>query len=249
MFKNYLITAVRNLRKNKAHSFINIAGLSVGMAVAMLIGLWINDELSFNKYHKNYNRIAQVMQSRTFNAVVRTGSSMPMPLGAELVKNYGSDFKYVIMSSWNDDHILTVGDKKLLKPGSYMDVNAPDMLTLNMLKGTRNGLANPSSILLSQRVAKALFGDEDPMGKIIKIDNSLNVKVTGIYEDLPVNTKLKNLSFIAPWALYATSEEWLRKSANNWGNNAFQVFVQLADNADMATVSNKIKDVYTSTRA
>jgi putative ABC transport system permease protein len=242
MFKNYLITAVRNLRKNKAHSFINIAGLSVGMAVAMLIGLWINDELSFNKYHKNYNRIAQVMQSRTFNAVVRTGSSMPMPLGAELIKNYGSDFKYVVMSSWNDDHILAVGDKKLLKSGSYMDVNAPEMLTLNMLKGTRNGLANPSSIMLSQRVAKALFGDEDPMGKIIKIDNSLNVKVTGIYEDLPVNTQLKNVSFIAPWSLYATSEEWLRKSANNWGNNAFQVYVQLADNADMATVSNKIKD-------
>jgi len=242
MLKNYFKTAIRSLRKNKVHSFINVTGLSVGMAVAMLIGLWIWDELSFDKYHKNYDHIAQVMQSRTFNSVVRTGVSEPMPLGPELAKSYGSDFKYIVMSSWNFDHILSVGNKKLLNSGSYMDVKAPDMLTLNMLQGTRNGLANPSSIILSQSVAKALFGNGDPMGKIVKIDNNASVKVTGVYADLPFNTTLRDLSFIAPWSLYKNSEEWLRKSADNWGNNAFQVFVQLADNVNMDRVSIKIKD-------
>src|SRR3954469_21623602 len=106
MLKNYFKTAIRNLRKNKAHSFINIAGLSVGMAVAMLIGLWIWDELSFDKYHDNYNSIAQVLESDNVNGDVHTGSAIPLPLEAELRKSFGSDFKHIAISSWNDPHIL-----------------------------------------------------------------------------------------------------------------------------------------------
>lgn len=243
MLKNYLKTAIRSLRKNRVHSFINIAGLSVGMAVAMLIGLWLWDEVNFDKYHKNYDHIAQLKQSRQFNDVVRTGDAMPFPIGAELQHSYGSYFKYVVMSSWNYDHILTVGDKKILQPGSYMDVQGPEMFSLNMLQGSLKGLTDPSSIMLSQSVAKALFGNDDAMGKLVKIDNVHNVKVTGVYEDLPYNTSLKDIKFIAPWSLYANSEEWIRKSANSWGNNSFQTYVQVADNADMAAVSKKIKDV------
>lgn len=243
MLKNYLKTAIRSLRKNRVHSFINIFGLSVGMAVAMLIGLWLWDEVNFDKYHKNYDRIAQVMQSRRFNDVVRTGQSMPFPIGAELVHTYGSNFKYVVMSSWNFDHILTVGDKKILQSGNFMDVKGPEMFSLNILQGAVNGLADPSSIMLSQSLSKALFGNDNPMGKIVKIDNKLSVKVTGVYEDLPLNTSLRDMKFVAPWSLYATSEEWIRNSANSWGNNSFQTYVQVADNADMAAVSKKIKDV------
>ncbi len=84
MFKNYFNTAIRGLRKNKAHSFINIAGLSVGMAVAMLIGLWIWDELSFDKYHENYSQVAQVMESDDVNGTIHTGAAIPLPLDAEL---------------------------------------------------------------------------------------------------------------------------------------------------------------------
>lgn len=241
MLKNYLVTALRSLRKNKAHSFINITGLSVGMAVAMLIGLWIWDELSFNKYHKNYDHIAQVMQSQTFNDRIRTGQAVPFPLGTELAKSYGSDFKYIVMSSWRDGHILSVGDKKISQAGNYMDVKAPEMLSLNMLQGSRNGLQEPSSILLSQSTATALFGKEDAMGKLVKLDNAASLKVTGVYENLPYNTSFKNTLFIAPWSLYAASEDWIKSSADNWNNNAFQAYVQLADNADMGKVSAKIK--------
>src|SRR3981081_1220111 len=106
MFRIYLKTALRTLVKNRAHSFINIAGLSVGMAVAMLIGLWIWDELSFNKYHQNYDRIAQVMEKDTYNGNLHTGKAIPLPLDAELRKSYGSDFKHIVISSWTDPHIL-----------------------------------------------------------------------------------------------------------------------------------------------
>src|ERR1700689_3329832 len=113
MFKNYLKIAWRNLIKNKASSFINIGGLAVGMAVAMIIGLWILDELSFDKYHKNYDRIAIVMQSETNNGTINTQAAIPLPLDAELRKSYGSDFKHIVMASWNDPHVLAVGEKKV----------------------------------------------------------------------------------------------------------------------------------------
>src|SRR4051812_10168326 len=119
MLKSYLTIAWRNFNRNKAHSFINITGLSVGMAVAILIGLWILDELSFNKNFVNYNRIAQVMQHQTFNGDVGTQYSLPYLIGEELRKNYGSDFKHVSMAAWTNDRILAYGDTKISKGGNF----------------------------------------------------------------------------------------------------------------------------------
>ncbi len=113
MLRNYLTIAWRNLIKNKVLSLINIGGLAVGMAVVMLISLWILDEVSFNKYHGNYSRIAQVIQNVTNNGEVKTSFHAPYPLAAELRKNYGSDFKSVAMSTLPRDYILALSDKKL----------------------------------------------------------------------------------------------------------------------------------------
>src|SRR3978361_2398890 len=127
MLKNYLKTAWRNLVKGKMHSFINIAGLSVGMAVAILIGLWIYDELSFDKSFDNYTHIAQVMQTETHNGEVNTGKGNVMPLAAELRRNYASDFKYVVLSSWSMNSLVTAGEKKINTQGNYMEADAPEM--------------------------------------------------------------------------------------------------------------------------
>lgn len=242
MISNYFKIAWRNLIKNKGYSLINIGGLAIGMAVAILIGLWIHDELSFDKYHKNYDRIVRVMQQQKSNDGIYTGVAMPYPMVKELQTTYGSDFKYVVMASWEGSHILTYGEKKLSQPGIYMDKDAAKLLTLKMLKGTDNGLNDPNSILLSATSAKAIFGDEDPMNKLLKIDNNLDVKVTGVYEDLPNNTQFKNLRFIAPWDLYVSSQEWIQRARDNaqWDNNSFQLFAQLSDKADIATVGKKI---------
>src|SRR5215471_8299545 len=122
MLKNYFKTAWRNLGKSRMHSFINIIGLSFGMAVAILIGLWMYDELSFNKSFKNYDHIAQVIQNVTNNGEVQTWWSVPYPLAEELRKNYGSDFRHIAMAvNWgdhtltvvNNNHTLGVGDNKL----------------------------------------------------------------------------------------------------------------------------------------
>ncbi|MEA5402316.1 ABC transporter permease [Arcicella sp. DC2W] len=243
MFRNYLKIAIRNLVKNKVYSFINIGGLAVGMAVAMLIGLWIHDELSFNKYHKNYDKIAQVMQHQTFNGEVGTQTSNPYLLGAEIREKYGSDFKFVLMSSGRSKHILKFGDKKLSIRGEYIEADAPEMLSLKMLKGTNNGLKDPSSILINESTAKAFFGDANPLFKSFKIDNKFNLKVTGVYEDIPHNSDFHDLAFIAPWDLYIKNENWDEKLSNPWRSNAFQTYAQLADNADVDKVSAKIKNV------
>ncbi|MDN3581528.1 ABC transporter permease [Mucilaginibacter flavus] len=243
MFKNYLKIAWRNLVKNKAHTFINVTGLSVGMAVAVLIGLWIWNELSYDKYHQSYDRIVRVMQHQTFNGEVGSQNSIPLPLGYQLRDEYKGDFKYVVLSTWNFNHILAFGDKKLSYAGSYMQAEAPDLLTLKMLKGTRSALKDQSSIMLSASLAKALFGNADPMFKPIKIDNQWNVKVTGVYEDLPHNTSFKELGFIAPWDLFMTTQPYLKQARTTWGNNSWQLFAQLQPNADINKVEAKIKNL------
>lgn len=243
MIRNYLTVAWRNLMKSKAFSIINIAGLSVGMAVAMLIGLWIWDELSFNKNHDNYDRIVKVMQHQTFNGDKGTQSSVPYVLGEQLRKEYSGDFKYVSMASWIGAHVLATGEKKLTKSGIFMEAQTPDMLSLKMIKGSRAALQNTNSIILSASAAKAVFGDEEPVNKMMKLDNKLNVKVTGVYEDIPYNADFKDLSFIAPWQLYIDDQKWDEKTTNPWKNNSFQLFAQVADNVNIEQLSDKIKDV------
>ena len=242
MFKNYFKIAFRNLRSNKVYSFLNITGLSVGMAVAMIIGLWIWDELSFDKYHTNYDRIAMVKQNLTNNGETTTQSAVPYPLAAELRSKYGSNFKYVVLSTSAGDRILSAGDKKLMQKSIYMEPDGPELFSLKMIKGSRAGLQDLSSIMLSQSAAKAYFGNEDAMGKAMKIDNNIEVQVTGIYEDLPENSMLAGLHFISPWQLFFNNMEWIRTASDPWRPNAFNIFTQLADNTDAATVSVKIKD-------
>jgi putative ABC transport system permease protein len=242
MLKNYLISAFRNMRKNKAHAFINITGLSVGMAVAMLIGLLIWSELSFNKYHQHYDRIAQVMLNQTFNGRIETWVSIPVPLDIEMRKAYGSDFSHIAMTSWTDAHILSAGDKKLSFRGNFMDKEGPEIFSLKMLRGSRSGLNDPSSILISQSVSKALFGDADPMGKMIMLDHDGNFHVTGVYEDLPDNSSMHEITFLAPWDFYKANK-LSKRTFDDWGDDSWQMYVQIADHADMARVSEKIKNL------
>jgi putative ABC transport system permease protein len=242
MIKNYLKIAWRNLIKNKVSSLINIGGLAVGMAVVMLIGLWIYDEISFDQNFPGYNCIAQVIQNVTNNGEVQTWRQVPYPLAAELRKSYGSDFKYVVMSTNAGDHILAYNDKKLTKSGTFSEPLAPEMFSLKMLEGTRGALNDPSSVLISESTAKAYFGNTNPMAKVLKIDNQMDVKVAGVYADLPKNSTFSDMAFIAPWELFATTNQ-VDKMTEPWRPNFVELYVQLADNADMSLVSLKIRDV------
>lgn len=242
MFRNYFKVAWRNLLKNKVYSFINIFGLAIGMAVTIMITLWVIDELSFNKFFDNHDQIAQVYQSQTHNGKVGTGKSTPRPLEFLLRQEYGDNFKHLTMSSWNNTMYLQYGDNTISKSGNFMQEEALDIFTPKIIKGEANGLKEKNSIMLSQSAAKAVFGSEEPIGKVIKINNQYDMVVTSIYEDLPTNTDLDLLEFIMPWKHYITTQPWIVNAADSWGNNSFQMFVQIADNTTMDGVTSKILD-------
>ncbi len=245
MIQNYLKIAWRNLVKNRISSMINIGGLAVGMAVAMLIGLWVWDELSFNQYHQNYDNIAQVETHMKDPNSDRQGvnSSLQFPMITELETNYKNNFKYIVPASWNEDDILSAGDKKLSRTGLFMDPKAPEMLTLKMIRGSRNGLKDPHSILLSASTASAFFGDTDPVNRVMKINNNSVVKVTGVYEDLPMNTQFNNLKFIGAFDLWLDNNPWIRQTAmTDWQNHFLKIYAQINPNTTFEKVSNQIKN-------
>src|SRR5258708_4948137 len=133
MLKNYFTIAWRNLLKSKWYSLINTLGLSIGMGVALMIGLWIRDELTYNHYFSNHQRLAQVMTTQTFNGHVGTGQAVSLPLREGLAGQFGGDFKVLAQTSWNFDHIVAVGEKKLTVNAMWVQPPFPDMLTLHML--------------------------------------------------------------------------------------------------------------------
>ncbi len=242
MIKSYFKIGWRNLLRNKGYSLINIGGLALGMAVAMLIGLWIYDELTFNHYHQNYNRIAQVKQNQNFNGNIETWPAVPPVMSEELRNSYGDNFKYVVMTTWPEGHFLAVGENRIPKVGHFMEKDGADLLSLKMLKGKRSALSEPSSILLSATTAKVFFGNEDPMDKTVKIDNKLLVKVAGVYEDIPLNSDFNTTDFITTWEQKLILDPWIKTLTNPWGVNGVMVYVQLAEHADMNKVSLQIKD-------
>ncbi len=242
MLTNYFKTAWRNLLKNKKSSLINISGLALGMAVFILITLWVWDEMSFNKYHTHFEKIGHAVQNQTYNGETFSIEAVPFPLGNELRANYAHYFKHVVMASWEGDRILSYQDKHLSKGGIFMDSGGPEMLSLHITDGSMDGLKDMNSIMLSQTTAKALFGDKSPINELMKINQTLNVKVTAVYEDLPYNTSFRNLKFIAPWDLYVISEPWIRRARSDWNDNSFQLFAQINENMNFATVNQAIGD-------
>ncbi|MER3375733.1 MAG: FtsX-like permease family protein [Allomuricauda sp.] len=243
MIKNYLKIAWRNLTKNKAYTIINVGGLALGMAVALIIGLWISDELSHNGYFTNKDKIAQVYQSQTFNGETGTGPALPRPLEKAFRDGYMDNFKYLVMSSWTNSHYLKYKDINISRTGNFMQREAPEMFDLKILKGEKDGLREINSIMLSLSTAKALFGDEDPIGKAIKINGEFDMMVTAVYEDIPFNTSFNEVTYIMPWEQYVSNSEWVQNAEDNWGNNSFQMFVQIADNTTMERVTSTLKDV------
>lgn len=243
MISNYFKVARRNLAKNKMYSFINIAGLASGMAVALLIGLWLYDEVSFNQSFQNHTRIAQVMQTQNLGGIIFTHNSVPAPMGRELRLSYGVYFKHIVSSTREESHVLSFKDLKFNKPGRFMEPGIAEMLSLEMVSGSRAGLSDPASVLLSESAARTLFGNGDAVNRVLKIDNELAVKVTGVYRDLPHNTTFANTAFIAPWELYITRVAYGVRNKDQWNNNFTEVFVQLADRSELTAVSSAIAPV------
>jgi ABC-type antimicrobial peptide transport system permease subunit len=183
------------------------------------------------------------MQHQVFNGKVETQTANPYVMSEELRRLYGNGFKYVVQGSWNYDHGLAYGDKIFLKPGSFFEPDIVDLLSLKIRYGSKDGLKEMNSIMLSESTAAAIFGKEDPTGNMLRLDNKSNVKVTGVYEDLPDNTTLHELKFIVPWQLYLSQNTWIKTMSNPWGSNFTLTYAQVADRVNIEKLSASIRDV------
>ncbi len=238
MLKNYLKTAWRSLLKNKLSAFINIGGLAAGMAVAMLIGCWIYNECSYDRQFINYNRIAQVW--KFWSGGKHAQSILPAVAAVELRAKFGSDFTRVVESSTTREHVFAAGDKKLVRKGNFIEPAGLELFSVPMLRGDHNGLKDPHSVLLSASLAKALYGDDNPVGKVMSMDDTVALSVTGVYADFPYNSSFRDVSFLAPWDLYAAIDPETQYNGRSWGDNNWQTFVQLGEHAEIGQVSAKI---------
>jgi putative ABC transport system permease protein len=240
MLRNYFRIAFRNLVRNRFSSAINIGGLAIGMAVAILIGLWIYDEVSFDRSHRNHERIAAVLQNLHMSGGVQTAWGEAEQLAPVLRKDYGFYFKYVVLGVSNWDHLIAYGEKRVKSGGDYLEPQAIDLLSLKMLEGNNAALKDPSSVILSERLAHELFGREEAMGKVLKVDNDYLVKVTGVYADIAANSSFAGMDLISPFERFISVQH---ADSLTWGNSWFKVYVQLNEGVDMAQVSGLIKNV------
>lgn len=242
MIKNYFTMAFRNIAASKGYSVINVTGLALGMSVAMLIALWLTDEISFDRNFKNYDRIAQVIQNVTNNGEVQTWRNVPLPLADELRTNYNSDFKHIVMAvNWNN-HLLGIDKQKIKQSGGFFEKEAPEMLSMQMREGALKNFYDPSSIFLSVSAARACFGNKNPMGEMVNLDGKVALKVAGVYEDFPRNSSFYSLHFISNLDILYTVDPGFKTMEDPWRPNFVSLYVQLHENADFKTASARIKD-------
>lgn len=243
MFSNYLKIAWRNLVNNKIYSAINILGLATGLAVALLIALWVYRECTYDRFLPDHERLYQVKRNYNSNGDILTFNTTSLKL-ADALRNTIPEIEYLAETDWMGHHGLKVGDRKLYLPGGMTGGDFLKIFRFPLLEGTAAGvLKEPFSIVLTQSTARALFGDEKAVGKIVRIDNLHDLKVTGILADLPANSTFQ-FKFLVPFSYYEQTRDWVKEARNgDFSWNSYQQFVKLKPGVTYAQVARKIKDI------
>lgn len=237
MIKNFLKITFRNLRRNKAFSTINILGLSIGMASALLILLWVQNELSTDRFYSKTERLYKMYNREKFDGQLHSWNSTPKVLAPALKKDY-PDVEDATRYN-NITFLVSNGDKHLNVRGAFTDSSFLNMFSFPLLKGNVHQALNKSySIVLTQKLAKKLFGDEDAMGKTVRIDSSENFTVSAVLKDLPNNTSF-DFEYLLPWGFM----DKLGWNDGNWGNNSVSTFVLLKPNASQSAFDKKVENI------
>src|SRR6476661_7957299 len=239
MFRNYFKIAWRNLFRNKGFSLTNLLGLTIGITCTILIFLWVQDELAYNKFHANYNEIYKIKANRDFNNQVFTDDNMVLPL-VKTLKEKLPQIKTAVVSTHQQTHILNYGDVKLKKQGYTVSDHFFDMFSWKFIKGNAaSPLPDAYSIVLTQSAATALFGNSDPIHKIIRVDNDYDAKVTAIIADAPGNSSFQ-FDFITS---FNYSNEYLKQAMNNWQNSSWDVYIQPNPGTNMSLLEKNITEI------
>jgi ABC-type antimicrobial peptide transport system permease subunit len=240
MFKVNFRLSLRSLRKNKLYSFINVSGLAVGVATAILICLWIQNEVSHDRFHPNIDRLYLMNNRDKNNGGVFVYNNTVRALGPAIQKDFPEVERMVRVNVANANFLLSHDDKHFSIQGAYSDTGFFSVFNFPLLKGNpATALNSVKNIILTQQLAKKLFGDEDPMGKTVRVDSGDYVTVTGVMKDLPGNTDF-HFEYLLPWSYYSKFDP---NGDNNWGNNNSLTFVTLKPNVPVAEFNRKVAGI------
>ena len=236
MLQNFFKVAFRNLWRSKGFSTINIIGLAIGMASAIIILLWIQNEMSYDQFHEKKDRIYEAWNRSTFDGKLMSWNTTPKVLARALEKDL-PEVEQAARAQWPSNYLFSIGDKRLTVQGRIVDSNFLQIFSFPLMKGNPSTVLNDvHNIVLTQKLATKLFGKEDAIGKIIKLNNEDNFTVTGILKDIPNNTRF-DFEYLLPWIYLRERGE----DDNYWGNNSTRTYVLLKPNASLASVAPKMK--------
>ncbi|HSZ31683.1 MAG TPA: ABC transporter permease, partial [Puia sp.] len=237
MFKNFLKVALRNLWKNKAFSAINIVGLSVGLAVCLLIVLYVKDELSYDKYNAQSENIYRIDADISFNGTQFTSAVSPAPLVPTLMKDYPQIVQYTRLRNFGD--ILVKKDNQNIQNHNavFADSTFLQVFSIPMITGNRlTALNEPNSIVIDETTARKYFNSTNVVGKTLYVDNSVNCKITGVIKDIPPQSHF-HFSFIRPM-----HDTW-HDDQNDWLSNNYPSFVLVRPGVTQASLQNAVNGV------
>ncbi|HYG18085.1 MAG TPA: ABC transporter permease, partial [Ohtaekwangia sp.] len=259
MLINHLKTALRNLRRNKGYSALSIFSLGTGMAVALLIGLWIFYQFSYDHFLPAHENAYAVKIRSTENGEVKVGAGTCLPL-ADAIKRDIPGIQHVAQTHWISDHLLSTQPHHITSAHQRVNTSTPHHVSIisrgliaskdflkifqyPLIKGTAETvLHEPYSIVLSASTAKALFGEEDAIDKIVRFENVHDLKVSGILQDVPPNSSMQ-FAFIIPFSFSIAQDDWVKQNLTNWRNRSVQTFVSVDPAAPLPAMEASLKDL------
>jgi putative ABC transport system permease protein len=239
LLTNYFRTSWRSLSRNKGFSVINISGLAIGLASAIVLLLWIRNELSFDQFHKNRDRVYQILDRSLFDAHADVDGATPMMLGPVLDSGYHREIETVVRMNWSGAFIFSVGDKHVQTQGCLSDPGFFRLFSFPLLEGdTAIALAGPRDIILTEKLAKKLFGNEDPIGRKVRVDSTANFVVSAVMKDLPPNTRF-TFEYLLPFS-YNREVHW---EEHNWKISTAVTYVLLRPGITEGTANQRIRGI------
>ncbi len=236
MIRNFFTIAIRNFLREKLYSFINLFGLTSGIVCALFIYLWVNDELSKDKFHKDSDKILQVVSNLQFNeGETLTWTITPGPLG-ELIQDNFPEVEMSVRTMNSSKQLFQYQDQAFYESGLYADPDFFNLFSFKILSGSPNtDSANISSISISKKLATKLFGNDDPIGKSVKVNNQTDYTIAAVFEDVGTESSLL-FDYILPFEVYKKN----RGNGFNWGNFDHPLYLKVADPSKAEELTAKI---------
>ena len=229
MLKNYLKTTLRNILKYKVYSLINIIGLTVGMSCCIFILIWVRDELSFDRFHQHADTLYRVIETEALSdGRVLTYSVLPAALAGILKSEYPEVLEVARYKTLGT-RVIQFGDTRFYETGfAFADPELLNLFTFPFTKGNSgSALSEPGSVVITEEMGKRYFGNEDPIGKTLRVDDRLDFKVTGVLRNIPTNSHMR-FNFVVPFETIANYD----RDIEGWDSWAYNTYLQLEKGID-----------------